>query len=340
LTTYRQAGVHQAGADRHVERIGPLVTSTWQGKVVGGFGGFAAGVELPAGYRRPVLMMTTDGVGTKLELARRTRNWEGVGYDLVAMCVDDLVATGARPLALVDYLAVGKLNPERDTAIVASIAAACRAAGCALLGGETAEHPGVMAPDQVDLAATALGVVEFGEEITGDAVRPGDAILGLTSPNLRSNGYSLIRAVLSDDDMMVFGEELLAPSLIYAPEVLDAIAAGGVHGLAHITGGGLPGNLIRALPDACRAIVDVSLLRPPEILSVIRKVGDISEEELWSVFNMGIGFCLIADPSAVPGLRQALSPHEVTAIGEIVTGERGVEMRREPHRRRRSSNPS
>src|SRR3989304_1539950 len=184
-----------------------------------------------------------------------------------------------------------------------------------------------MGPDQVALAAAALGVVEFGEEITADAVRPGDVILGLTSPNLRSNGYSLIRAVLSDDDMMVFGEELLAPSLIYAPEVLAAIAAGGVHGLAHITGGGLPGNLIRALPEGCRALGDVGLLRPAGM-------------RCGPVLHMGTGFCLIPDPSAAPGLRQALSPHEVTAIGEIVTGERGVEMRRGPHRPRRAPNPS
>ena len=175
--TYREAGVDLARAEQHVANIAALVTSTWGTQVVGGFGGFAAGVKLPPGYRRPVLVLSTDGVGTKLELARRRDHWQGVGFDLVAMCVDDLAAMGARPVALVDYLAVGALDPERDRRIVESIAAACSTAGCILLGGETAEHPGVMKPDQVDLAGTALGVLEAGEEITGVNIEPGDLII-------------------------------------------------------------------------------------------------------------------------------------------------------------------
>ncbi len=176
--------------------IAPMVTATWNERVVGGFGGFAAGLTLPGGYADPVLMLTTDGVGTKLELARRWNRWDGVGFDLVAMVVDDLAAAGATPLAVVDYMAVGSLDPQRDTAIVSSIAAACAVAGCALLGGETAEHPGVMESDQVDLAATALGVMEKGAELGSHRVGAGDLVIGLASPNLRSNGFSLVRAVI------------------------------------------------------------------------------------------------------------------------------------------------
>ena len=196
MTDYRSAGVDLAGADRHVEAIRSLVTATWGPNIVGGFGGFAAGIELPEGMTRPVLMMSTDGVGTKLDVARQLGMWDGVGFDLVAMCVDDLTAVGAQPLGFVDYMAVGSLDPDRDTRVVASIAAACTQVGAALVGGETAEHPGVMDPDAIDLAGAALGVVEAGHEITGDRVETGDLIVGLASRNLRSNGFSLVRRVL------------------------------------------------------------------------------------------------------------------------------------------------
>jgi phosphoribosylformylglycinamidine cyclo-ligase len=226
MTTYREAGVDLEGADDHIGRIAETVVATWGPEVVGGFGGFAAGIRIPDGYRSPVLMMTTDGVGTKLDLARRTGRWDGVGWDLVAMCVDDLAAAGARPLALVDYMAVGRLDANRDRAIVSSIAAACTEAGCALLGGETAEHPGVMDSDAVDLAAAALGVVEDGEQLGPDRVRRGDLIVGLASPNLRSNGFSLVRKAFGED-AETHADLLLAPSVIYSTVVLEAIAAGG-----------------------------------------------------------------------------------------------------------------
>jgi phosphoribosylformylglycinamidine cyclo-ligase len=336
MTAYRAAGVDLEGADRHVAAISPLVTATWGPDVVGGFGGFAAGVELPEGYRRPVLMMSTDGVGTKLDLARRTGIWGGVGFDLVAMCVDDLAVVGARPLAFVDYLAVGALRPERDTAIVASIARACREAGAALVGGETAEHPGVMGADQVDLAGAALGVVEKGAEITGSAIEPGDVIVGLASPNLRSNGFSLVRRVFDGADLdektsegATLGEELLSPSILYAPAVAAAVATGAVHGMAHITGGGIPGNLARPLPEGCRAVVDRSAWDVPPVFGLVQERGGIDDEAMFQTFNMGVGFCAIAPPDRSAELVAVFEGmgHTATAVGVIERGDRTVVIR-------------
>ena len=228
MTTYGEAGVDLEGADRHVEAIANPVTATWTEDVIGNFGGFAAGVTIPAGYREPVLMMSTDGVGTKLELARRAGRWDGVGQDLVAMCVDDLAAVGARPLGFVDYLAVGALNAARDRVIVESVAAACAIAGCPLLGGETAEHPGVMEPDAVDLAGAVMGIVERGQELRPTLVAEGDVVVGLVSPNLRSNGFSLVRALFGDEidkkpvAAVAAGEEVLAA---VAAQIVAAVAA-------------------------------------------------------------------------------------------------------------------
>jgi phosphoribosylformylglycinamidine cyclo-ligase len=295
------------------------VTSTWTDDVVGGFGGFAAGVVIPPGYDEPVLMMSTDGVGTKLELARRAGRWEGVGFDLVAMCVDDLAAVGARPIGFVDYLAVGALDPDRDRAIVESIAAACLQAGCPLLGGETAEHPGVMAPDAVDLAGAVMGVVERGSELGPHRVAEGDVVIGLSSPNLRSNGFSLIRAVFGDEADQHL-DMLLAPSVVYAPAVLAAVDLGGVHSAAHITGGGLAGNLVRALPPGLGARVDPSAWDRPPVFDLVADRG-VPEEEMWSTFNMGIGFCLLVDPAAVDDIATSLSTHDPRVVGEVAAGE-------------------
>jgi phosphoribosylformylglycinamidine cyclo-ligase len=305
-----------------VASIASVVTATWNERVVGGFGGFAAGLTLPAGYVEPVLMLTTDGVGTKLELARRFDRWDGVGFDLVAMVVDDLAAAGATPLGLVDYMAVGALDPKRDTAIVASIAAACSAAGCALLGGETAEHPGVMEPDQVDLAATALGVVEKGDELGAHRVGAGDVVIGLTSPNLRSNGFSLVRAVIGNADLqeVVEGRSLIdwlmEPSVIYAPTVLPAVATGKVHAAAHITGGGLLANLARVVPEGHEARIDFGAWQPPRVFEKVAEWGDLPPGELSGVLNMGIGFCLITAPDHAETVI-GLCGHEARVIGEI-----------------------
>ncbi len=322
---YRDAGVDLDGAEAHVDRIAPRVTATWHPDVIGNFGGFAAGVRLPDDYRSPVLMMCTDGVGTKLDLARRSGRWEGVGFDLVAMSVDDLVVAGARPLGFVDYMAVGALDPNRDEAIVASIAEACSVAGCPLLGGETAEHPGVMEPDAVDLAGAALGVVEEEETLGPESTQEGDVIIGLRSPNLRSNGFSLVRRIIESIDLdspfpeenATFGEVLLRPSVIYTPAVLDAIAAGGVHAAAHITGGGLMANLSRSVAPHLEAVVDHWSWEWPNVFTQIQRIGGVSVEEMRRTFNLGVGFCLIVDPGHANTVLAAVSAHEPVVIGTL-----------------------
>jgi phosphoribosylformylglycinamidine cyclo-ligase len=327
MTDYRSAGVDLVGAERHVEAIRSLVTSTWGPNIVGGFGGFAAGIELPQGMRRPVLMMSTDGVGTKLEIARQLGRWDGVGYDLVAMCVDDLTAVGARPIGFVDYMAVGGLDPHRDTSVVASIASACAEVGAALVGGETAEHPGVMDRDAIDLAGAALGVVEAGEEIVGASVRVGDLIIGLASRNLRSNGFSLVRRLLQGADWAIgfdgstLGETVLEPSVLYSKDVLVAMSTGAVTGAAHITGGGIPGNLGRPLPEGLTARIDASTWTRPPIFDHLQEIGGIDDQAMFEAFNMGIGFCLIVDPGRVSDVAASVAGHDPVVIGEIVRGQ-------------------
>lgn len=319
MTSYREAGVDLEAAQRHVSAISRAVTATWTKQVVGMFGGFAAGIEIPSGYRSPVLMMSTDGVGTKLEVARRSGIWEGVGFDLVAMCVDDLAAVGARPLGFVDYMAVGALIPERDTVIVESISRACIAAGCPLLGGETAEHPGVMGADAVDLAGAVVGVVEKTGQLGPHLVESGDVIVGLASPNLRSNGFALVRAVMGDEIDNHAGT-LLEPSVIYSPSVMESIATGGVHAAAHVTGGGIRDNLGRVLPTGLGAEIDTSSWATPPMFSLISERG-VPDEEMFKTFNMGIGFCLVVAASATEDVLTATAGHDPVVIGRVVNGE-------------------
>jgi phosphoribosylformylglycinamidine cyclo-ligase len=323
VTSYREAGVDLEGADRHTHSIAEAVVKTWSSDVVGEFGGFAAGVRLPAGLEEPVLMMSADGVGTKLEIARRANHWQGVGFDLVAMCIDDLAAAGASPLGFVDYLAVGSLQPERDRAIVESVAAACLEGGCPLLGGETAEHPGVMEAHAVDLAGAVMGVVEEAEVLGPENVTEGDVVIGLESPNLRSNGFSLVRAVLGDE-VLDHAEQLLEPSVIYSPAVLSAARTGGVHSAAHITGGGLAANVARSLPGGLGATIDTSSWDRPEVFDMIGEYG-VTEEEMSKAFNLGIGFCLFVDPRAVDAVIAATISHVPRVIGAVAPGE-GVEL--------------
>lgn len=324
MTTYGSAGVDLAGADRHVDAIGPLVTATWGPNIVGGFGGFAAGIELPEGIRRPVLMLSTDGVGTKLEIARQMSRWDGVGFDLVAMCVDDLAAVGAAALGFVDYMAIGSLQPDRDTAVVASIARACSAVGCALVGGETAEHPGVMEPDAIDLAGAALGVVESGSEVTGSAIAPGDIVIGLRSPNLRSNGFSLVRRLVTDWNAgfegSTIGETLLEPSVLYSRAVIAAIDTGAVTGAAHITGGGIPGNLGRPIPDGLTARIETTSWERPAIFDHLQAIGSIETPAMYEAFNMGMGFGLFTRPEDVDDIIPILGEHDPWVAGEVVEG--------------------
>lgn len=330
MSTYRDAGVDLEAADSLVARIKSAVTNTWTDAVRGGFGGFAAGITLPDGYRTPVLMMSTDGVGTKAELARQTGLLDGLGYDLVAMCVDDLAAAGARPLAFTDYIATGKLEVERMARLVQSIAKACSASNIALLGGETAEHPGVMEPDAFDLAGAALGVVELGDEITGETVVAGDVVIGVASPNMRSNGFSLVRsAVLTRIDLdhpvgeTTLGEVLLAPSVIYASGIQRVLAVADVHAMAHVTGGGIAGNLARVLPPHLSAAIDATSWNRPHIFSLIMEVGEIAEAEAFSAFNMGLGFLIVTPAEHVAATTEALSEfgHAASVVGAISTGD-------------------
>lgn len=321
--SYRDAGVDLDAADRHTRSIALSVTSTWKSDVMGGFGGFAAGVRFPAGFDSPVLMMSTDGVGTKLDVARRSGRWDGVGFDLVAMCVDDLAAAAAQPIGFVDYLAVGSLEPERDRAIVESIASACLQAGCPLLGGETAEHPGVMDVDVVDLAGAAMGVVEESAVLGTDRVREGDMVIGLASPNLRSNGFSLVRKVLGEE-VLDHAATLLEPSVIYSPTVLEAVSAGGVNAAAHITGGGLAANLARSLPEGLGAVVDTSTWERPAIFEKIAARG-VQEEEMRRAFNLGIGFCLVVNPDAANTVLGVTRGHSPAIIGSVRKGD-GVDL--------------
>jgi len=326
MPTYRESGVDLGAAERLIAQIGPAVQGTWDERVVGGFGGFAAGIRVPSGYQRPVLMMSTDGVGTKIELARVTRRFDGLGFDLVAMCVDDLAAVGARPLAFTDYLAVGALQPERESVLIESVAAACVAANCALLGGETAEHPGTMSVDAFDLAGAALGIVEEGEEVTGASMRVGDRIIGVESPNLRSNGFSLVRTVLGDvdletslDDGRSVADVLLEPSVIYSPAVLDAVATGWVRGLAHITGGALPGNLPRVVPSGHGVVIRRGSWSVPAVFGYLQDLGSIAEDEMYRTFNMGIGFAATVPSAGVEEIRAVFASHghRSWVIGEI-----------------------
>ncbi len=343
MATYRDAGVDLAAADAVVDAIGGDVVATWGERVVGGFGGFAAGLRLPAGYRDPVLMMSTDGVGTKAELARLTGLVDGLGWDLVAMCIDDLVAAGARPIAMTDYLAVGRIDVDRIGRIVRSIAAACGEANVALLGGETAEHPGVMDDDAFDVAGAALGVVEAGAVVDGSSVEPGDVIVGIASPNLRANGFSLVRRVvweqLAPTDEMpgcdgTVGDVLLEPSVLYTPAVLAVLAEHEVHGMAHITGGGLPGNLPRILPAECDAVIDADAWTPPAVFAALQQLGNVPGLEMFRTFNMGIGFAIVLPEAAAASVIDLLSAHDRPAgvIGWIEPGSGSVVWRPAPNR--------
>ncbi len=330
MATYRDAGVDLDAADDLVDRIKPAVTKTWHEGVVGGFGGFAAGISMPPGYDDPVLMMSTDGVGTKAEIARATDRLDGLGWDLVAMCIDDLAAAGARPIAMTDYLAVGVLDVAQAERLVTSVAAACAAADVALLGGETAEHPGVMAPGEFDLAGAALGVVERGHEVDGSAIAAGNVVVGVASPNLRSNGFSLVRAVLAGHDLadplpgmdVPAAETLLAPSVLYTPQVMQLLAEVPVAGMAHVTGGGLPSNTARILPADCDAAIDTGAWDPPAVFASIAALGAIAPPEMFRTFNMGVGFVVVVDEAHADRAVGVLSTGDRDAfvIGEITTG--------------------
>jgi phosphoribosylformylglycinamidine cyclo-ligase len=326
--TYAGAGVDIAAGDAAVERMRDLVT---------GIGGFGGQFPLDIGrYRAPVLVASTDGVGTKMVVARDTGRYETVGIDLVAMCVDDLVCVGAEPLFMLDYIATGKVDPDQVATVVAGVHEGCRQAGCALIGGETAEHAGVMPRDELDLAGFAVGVVEQGSQLGPERVRAGDVVVGLASPGLRSNGYTLARHVLLERAGLELGDpawtgadhsvadELLRPSVIYAPAVLAlrGVVGDALHACAHITGGGIVGNLPRALPDELGAVLQRSGWEEPRVFGEIARLGSVAEDEMDRVFNRGVGMALLLDAGSSGEAMRALEQagQAVSVIGEVVAG--------------------
>jgi phosphoribosylformylglycinamidine cyclo-ligase len=308
--SYAAAGVNIAAGDDAVQRIKSSVASTMRPEVLSGLGGFGGLFALDTSkYRQPVLVSTTDGVGTKALVAEALQRYDTIGQDLVAMCVDDLVCCGAEPLFMLDYIAVGAMNPDVVEQLVGGIAEGCRQAGCALVGGEMAEHPDAMQADRFDLAGFAVGVVEREKMLDGSRVCEGDVLIGLASPGLRSNGYSLARRVLIGDDLAklqqpawpgadaTLGDEMLKPSVIYAKRALAAIDSGAVNAIAHITGGGIPGNLPRVLPTDLGAVIERGSWEEPRIFTEIARLGDISQDEIDNVFNRGIGMILVVGSS-------------------------------------------
>jgi len=319
---YAAAGVDIKRGERAVELMKESVGRASRPEVLGGLGGFAGLMRLDVSrWTQPVLAASTDGAGTKTAIARALGRHDTIGQDLVAMVVDDLVVCGAEPLLVQDYIAVGHLEPETVAALVAGIAAGCRLAGAALLGGETAEHPGLMPPGDYDLAATAVGVVEADAVLGPDRVRPGDAVVALASSGVHCNGFALIRQVLAASRTPLrepfgtgtLGEELLTPSRIYALDCLAAAAALPVRTFAHITGGGLAGNLGRVIPEGMVAVVERPTWRPPPVFDWIQATGTISATDMERTFNMGVGMVAVVDPAAAGDLLGLLAERGVPA---------------------------
>lgn len=328
--TYKEAGVDIEKASKFVEAIKGLAQRTLKPWVIGGIGGFSAAVRIPEGYEAPLLLATCDGVGTKLKVAQALRRYNTVGIDLVAMCVNDLLPMGGRPLFFLDYLAAGSLDPERDTELLAGVVKGCEEADCSLVGGETAEMPGLYREGDFDLVGFAVGVVEASRLVDGRTIEEGDVVVGLASSGLHSNGFSLVRRVLEAkgipldahvEGVGALGEELLRPTRIYARTVQGLLARHHLKGMAHITGGGLPENLPRVLPKGLGIRIRVTWEIPP-IFRFIQSLG-VPWEEMWRVFNMGIGFALIVDRDEVEAVVEdavALG-EEAFVIGRVVRGE-------------------
>ena len=326
----------QAG-DEAVRRIARLAARTQRPEVLGGIGAFAAFCRLPSGYQEPVLVSSTDGVGTKLKVAFLADRHDTVGIDLVAMGVNDLLVHGAEPFYFLDYLAVHRVDPARVEAVVAGIAAGCVQAGCALVGGETAEMPDFYAPGEYDLAGFAVGVVERTRIIAGAEVAPGDRVLGLASSGLHSNGYSLVRRIIFErlglkvDSLLpglgrTVADVLLAPTRIYVKAVRALLGAAPVRAMAHVTGGGITDNLPRVLPEGCRAVIRPSAWPEPPIFGLLREAGGVTDAEMRRTFNMGVGYVIVLRPEDVEGARALLraAGEECFEIGEIETGTREV----------------
>jgi len=334
--TYTDAGVSIDAGNALVKAIGPLARSTARPGAEAELGGFGGFFDLKAaGYRDPLLVAANDGVGTKLKLAIDTGRHDGVGIDLVAMCANDLIVQGAEPLFFLDYYASGKLDKQVATEVVASISEGCRQAGCALIGGETAEMPGMYAAGDYDLAGFCVGAVERDKVLTGSDIAPGDVILGLASSGVHSNGFSLVRRIIDREGWDLqesfpalgksLGSALLEPTRIYVRALLPLVQQGRIKGLAHITGGGLLENIPRVLPDNCHAIVDARRWQLPAIFALLQQGGGVAPEEMARTFNCGIGMVAIVSPDAAGKVRSTLETAsvEVFEIGGIEAGQRG-----------------
>ncbi len=331
--TYRAAGVDIAAGGALVEAIGPLAAATVRPGSLGGIGGFAAAFDIrAAGYADPILLATTDGVGTKLALAQACHRHETVGRDLVAMCVNDLVVQGAEPLFFLDYFATGRLRPDEAALVIGGIAAACREAGCALVGGETAEMPGMYASGEYDLAGFAVGAAERGR-LLPQGVAEGDIVLGLGASGVHSNGFSLVRRIVAEAGLdwdqpapfapgQTLGETLLTPTRLYVAPVLALARAGLLKAAAHVTGGGLPGNLPRVLPDNTTAMLDSTAWIVPAVFRWLARAGGVAPGEMLRVFNCGIGMALVVGRAEADEAeaRLAVAGERVFRIGRIVAG--------------------
>lgn len=335
--TYRDAGVDTAEGARAVERIRESVRATYRPEVIGDIGGFGGMFSAAAfkGMEEPVLVSGTDGVGTKLILAQLMGKHDTVGIDLVAMCVNDILVTGAEPLFFLDYIAIGKLDSDLVADIVGGIAEGCRQAGCALVGGEMAEHPDVMEPGDYDLSGFCVGVVDRPKAIDGSTVAPGDVVLGLASSGLHSNGFSLVRKALVeghegqlalprlDLDGVTLGEALLTPTRIYVGPLLPLVRAGApIKAMAHITGGGITENLDRVLPAECDAVIHRGSWPVPPVITAVVEAAALGDDDAYRTFNMGIGMALILDSKDAPGVAAKLreAGETVFEIGEIAQG--------------------
>ena len=341
--TYASAGVDVEAGDRAVELMKDAVKATHNASVVGGVGGFAGLYDLSAlsSYRKPYLATSTDGVGTKVAIAQALDIHDTIGYDLVGMVVDDIVVCGAKPLFMTDYIATGKVIPERIADIVRGIAGACKAAGTALVGGETAEHPGLLAEHEYDVAGAATGLVEADELLGPDRVREGDVLIGMASSGIHSNGYSLVRKVIDvagwgldrqvDELGRTLGEELLEPTRVYAADCLDLAAAfpvngtdgqtgHGIRGFSHVTGGGLAANLARVLPQGLEGRVDRSTWQIPAIFSLIGSLGQVPLADLERTLNLGVGMIAIVDPAVADAAVSRLNERGISAwiMGDVV----------------------
>ncbi len=330
---YREAGVDVEAGRAFVQKIRNMVTGTHRPEVLGGIGGFSGYFELPTGYQQPILVSGTDGVGTKLKLAMLLDRHDTVGIDLVAMCVNDVLTSGAEPLFFLDYLATGKLNQEQLANVVQGITDGCKQSGCALLGGETAEMPGFYQPGEYDLAGFCVGVVEKSELLTGQQIQVGDVAIGLASSGVHSNGFSLVRKIVSDGNIdwqdkpeplnASVGEVLLTPTQLYVKPVLAARKAGiEIHGMAHITGGGLPENLPRCLPEGLSIQIDPNSWPILPIFNWLAEVGNVTLPEMFNTFNMGIGYVVVVPANQAEKTIQWFESQAILAyqIGEVIAG--------------------